>query len=50
MIKGMSFAQLHPIEFPDILWEVFVAGYLGYTGVRSWEKTNSQNPDHLRPA
>jgi hypothetical protein len=38
MIKGMSFAQLRPIEFPDILWEVFVAGYLGYTGVRSWEK------------
>ena len=38
MIKGISFAQLHPIEFPDILWEVFVAGYLGYTGVRSWEK------------
>jgi hypothetical protein len=38
MIKGMSLAQLHPIEFPDILWEVFVAGYLGYTGVRSWEK------------
>jgi hypothetical protein len=39
MIKGISFAQLRPIEFPDILWEVFVAGYLGYTGVRSWEKS-----------
>jgi hypothetical protein len=38
MIKGLSLEQLHPIEFPDILWEVFVAGYLGYTGVRSWEK------------
>ena len=39
MIKGMSLVQLHPIEFPDIMWEVFVAGYLGYTGVRSWEKS-----------
>jgi hypothetical protein len=39
MIKGMSFESLHPIEFPEIMWEVFVAGYLGYTGVRSWEKT-----------
>jgi hypothetical protein len=39
MIKGMSLQQLHPIEFPDIMWEVFVAGYLGYTGVRSWEKS-----------
>lgn len=29
---------LKPIEFPDILWEVFVAGYLGYTGVRTFEK------------
>jgi hypothetical protein len=39
MIKGMSLDMLHPIEFPDIMWEVFVAGYLGYTGVRSWEKS-----------
>ena len=39
MIKGISLQQLHPIEFPDIMWEVFVAGYLGYTGVRSWEKS-----------
>jgi hypothetical protein len=37
--SGMPIMQLHPIEFPDILWEVFVAGYLGYTGVRSWGKS-----------
>ena len=43
MIQGISFAQLRPIEFPVILWEVFVAGYLGYTGVRSWEKRKLAN-------
>ena len=39
MIKGISLENLHPIEFPEIMWEVFVAGYLGYTGLRSWEKS-----------
>lgn len=29
---------LKPIEFPDIMWEVFVAGYLGYVGSRTFEK------------
>ena len=43
MIKGMSFENLHPIEFPEIMWEVFVAGYLGYTGLRSWEKNKLAN-------
>jgi hypothetical protein len=38
LIKGISLENLHPIEFPEIMWEVFVAGYLGYKGARSWEK------------
>jgi hypothetical protein len=23
---------------PDALWQLFMVGYLGYTGGRSWEK------------
>jgi hypothetical protein len=30
-------------ELSEIMWEVFVAGYLGYTGVRSWEKSRLVN-------
>jgi len=25
---------------PDILYQIFIAGYLGYTGFRSWDKRN----------
>jgi hypothetical protein len=38
MVAGVNVLNLRPIEFPDILWEVFVAGFLGYTGVRTYEK------------
>lgn len=41
MIKGISIVDLKPIIYPDILWEVFVAGYLGYVGVRTFEKYKS---------
>jgi hypothetical protein len=37
MIGGYG-QNLKLIEFPQIMWEVFVAGFLGYTGVRTWEK------------
>jgi hypothetical protein len=43
MIGGTALSNLKLIEFPDILWEVFVAGYLGYTGVRTWEKMGKNN-------
>jgi hypothetical protein len=38
MIAGVGVLNLKPIEFPMILWEVFTAGFLGYTGVRTFEK------------
>lgn len=38
MVKGVGLENLKPIEFPDIMWEIFIAGYLGYVGVRSFEK------------
>jgi hypothetical protein len=38
MIGGGWSQGFKLIEFPNILWEVFVAGFLGYTGVRTWEK------------
>ena len=41
MIKGIPITDLKPIEFPDIMWEIFVAGFLGYTAARSYEKITS---------
>ena len=41
MVKGISLEDLKPIAFPEIMWEVFVAGFLGYVGFRSWEKVTS---------
>ena len=30
---------------PDALWTLFGAGYLGYTGARSWDKTKGISPE-----
>ena len=38
MFKGIGLENLKPIEFPEIMWEVFVAGFLGYVGARSFER------------
>ncbi|MBN2317929.1 MAG: hypothetical protein JXR49_02580 [Acidobacteria bacterium] len=38
MIGGVAVTDLKPIDFPDILWEVFIAGYLGYVGAREFGK------------
>lgn len=42
IIGGTSVTDLKPIEFPDILWEVFIAGYLGYVGAREFGKYKSK--------
>lgn len=39
MIDGYGLQDLKLLQFPDIMWQVFVAGYLGYTGVRTFEKS-----------
>jgi hypothetical protein len=41
MLKGIPLTDLKPIQFPEIMWEIFIAGFLGYVGFRSWEKVTT---------
>lgn len=38
MFKGIGVTDLKPIAYPEIMWEVFIAGYLGYVGAREFGK------------